>query len=168
MKNQIKFILPLVTLATLCFSSNVKASETLKPLNFHSLKPNYIAQMGHRQRGERRGRERGEFMAKLNLTTEQQQQMQSIRSKYQPQMDSIRQEIRSEREKLRQMMANNTSADNLRSQHNKIASLNQKIGDLRFQSMLEMREVLTPEQRQQWNQMMDEKKAYWQEKKPQQ
>lgn len=170
MKNQIKFILPLVTLATVSFSGNVMASETVKPLSFDTSKPTYLAQMGQRQGGERQGKERrggerGEFMGKLNLTTEQQQQMQSIRTKYQPQMDGIRQEMRTEREKLRQMMTNNSSSDNLRSQHNKIASLNQKMGDVRFQSMLEMREVLTTEQRQQWNQMMDEKKANWQEKK---
>ncbi|WP_017292478.1 Spy/CpxP family protein refolding chaperone [Geminocystis herdmanii] len=165
MKNQIKFILSFVTLATLSFSGNVMASETLKQdsLSFETSKPTYLAQMG--QRGKRKG-ERGDFMEKLNLTTEQQQKMQSIRTKYQPQMDSIRQEMRTERETLRQMMTNNNSSDSLRSQHNKIASLNQRMADLRFQSMLEMREVLTSEQRQQWNQMMEEKKANWQEKKP--
>lgn len=161
MKNQIKFILPLVTLATVSLSGNVMASETFTQdsLSFETAKPTYLAQM--RQRGKRGGErgERGEFMEKLNLTTEQRQQIQSIRTKYQPQMESIRQEMRTERETLRQMMTNNSSSDNLRSQHNKIASLNQRIGDLRFQSMLEMREVLTPAQRQQWNQMMEDKKA---------
>lgn len=161
MNNQIKFILPFVTLATVSFSGNAMASETVKPLSFDTSKPTYLAQMGQRQGGERRGGERGEFMEKLNLTTEQRQQMQSIRTKYQPQMDSLREEMRTEREKLRQMMANNNSPDNLRSQHNKITSLNQKMGDLRFQSMLEMREVLSAEQRQQWNQMMEERKAHW-------
>jgi Spy/CpxP family protein refolding chaperone len=167
MKNQIKFIFPLITLATFSLGSNVMALETLKQdsLSFETANPTYLAQMG--QRGKRKG-ERGDFMEKLNLTTQQQQEMQSIRTKYQPQMDSIREEMRTEKEKLRQMMTNNSSSDNLRSQHNKIASLNQKMGDLRFQSMLEMREVLTSEQRQQWNRMMEEKKANWQEKKPQQ
>lgn len=164
MKNQISFILPLVTLATVSFCGNVMALESVKEdsLSFETAKPTYLAQMG--QRGKRGG-ERGEFMEKLNLTTEQQQQMQSIRTRYQPQMDNIREEMRTEREKLRQMMANNDSSDNLRTQHNKIASLNQRMGDLRFQSMLEMREVLSAEQRQQWNQMMEEKKANWREKK---
>jgi periplasmic protein CpxP/Spy len=158
MKNQIKFILPLVTLVTVSFNSSAIALETVKKdsLSFNTSKTADLAQMT--QRGKRKG-ERGDFMEKLNLTTEQQQQMQSIRTKYQPQMDSIREEIHSEREKLRQMMTNNSSPDSLRSQHNKISSLNQKMGDLRFQSMLEMREVLTSEQRQQWNRMMEKKKA---------
>ncbi|MGI0480402.1 Spy/CpxP family protein refolding chaperone [Geminocystis sp. CENA526] len=166
MKNKISLLFPLVTLATVSFGSSVMALETVKDnsLTLEADKPVYLAQMGQRQK---RGGEKGDIMTKLNLTSEQQQQMQSIRTKYQPQMDSIRQEMRTEREALRQMMSNNASPDNLRSQHNKIASLNQRMGDLRFQSMLEMREVLTPEQRQQWNQMMEEKKANWQEKRPQ-
>lgn len=165
MKNKISFLFSLVTLATVSLGSSAMALETVKDnsLSLDTAKPLYLAQMG--QRGRQGGGDRRDFMEKLNLTTEQQQKMQSIRTKYQPQMDDIREEIRTEREKLRQMMTNNDSPDNLRSQHNKIASLNQRMGDLRFQSMLEMREVLTSEQRQQWNQMMEDKKANWQDKR---
>ncbi|BAQ63813.1 hypothetical protein GM3709_578 [Geminocystis sp. NIES-3709] len=163
MNNRINFLLPLVTLATISFSSNVMALETVKEdsLSFDTSNPTILAQMGQR------GKDKGDMLEKLNLSTEQQQQMQSIRTKYQPQMETLKQQMRTEKDKLRQMMTNNDSQNNLRSQHSKITSLSQQMGDLRFQSMLEMREVLTPEQRQQWNQMMEEKKASWQERRQQ-
>ena len=164
MKNKITFLLPLATLATISFSGNVMALETVQEdfLSIDTSKPTYLAQMGQPRK------DKGEKLTeKLNLTPEQQQQMQTIRTKYQPQMDTIKEQMRTEKERLRQMMTNNDSNNNLRSQHQKIASLNQQMADLRFQSMLEMREVLSPEQRQQWSQMMEEKKASWQEKRQQ-
>lgn len=40
----------------------------------------------------------------------------------------------------------------------KIVTLDQQIHNLRFESMLEMRAVLTPEQRQEWANMMADRK----------
>ncbi|RMD70652.1 MAG: hypothetical protein D6822_03850 [Cyanobacteria bacterium J149] len=56
------------------------------------------------------------------------------------------------------MMRNNQSESQLRSQHQKIVTLDQQIHNLRFESMLEMRAVLTPEQRQEWANMMADRK----------
>lgn len=165
MKNKAMFFLPVITLATISFNDSVMAYETVKPdssvVNNSELTD--MAQIPMSPRGSEKVKGyKMELMEKLNLTIEQQQKMQSIRRKYQPQMDSLRLEMRTEKEKLRQMMTNNDSSDNLRQQHQKVASLNQKMSDLRFQIMLEMREVLTPEQRQQWSNMMTEKRANWQ------
>ncbi len=96
------------------------------------------------------------LVERLNLTTEQRNQMAQIRNKYQPQFNSLREEIRNERNTLSQMMRNNQSQEQMRSQHQKIVSLDQKIHNLRFESMLEMRNVLTPEQREEWANMMGE------------
>ena len=85
--------------------------------------------------------------------------MQTIKSKYQPQIQTLREDISSEREKLAQMMVNNESTSNLRSQHQKILNLDQKMHNLRFEIMLEMREVLSAEQRQKWAESMENLKA---------
>jgi Spy/CpxP family protein refolding chaperone len=74
-------------------------------------------------------------------------------------MDNIQEQMRVEREKMSMMMRNNESQNNLRSQHQKISALQQKMNNLRFESMLETRELLTPEQRQQFSAMMGEKRG---------
>jgi Spy/CpxP family protein refolding chaperone len=99
------------------------------------------------------------FTEKLNLTSLQQAQVENIRSEYHPQIRSLRENIRSERQKLAEMMNNNESEDNLRSQHTKIINLDQQIHNLRFESMLAIREVLTEQQRQQWAELMQEHKS---------
>ena len=96
------------------------------------------------------------LVERLNLTTEQRNQMAQIRNKYQPQFNNLTEQIRNERNTLSQMMRNNQDEAKMRSQHQKIVSLDQKIHNLRFESMLEMRNVLTPEQREEWASMMGE------------
>ena len=56
------------------------------------------------------------------------------------------------------MMQGNASENDLRNKHQEIVSLRQQMGNLRFESMLEMRKVLTPEQRQQFVQLMQERR----------
>jgi Spy/CpxP family protein refolding chaperone len=98
-------------------------------------------------------------MERLNLTAEQQKQMESIRNKYQPQMTSLREQITVERDKMSTMLKNNDSQNNLRSQHQKISTMQEKMNNLRFESMLEAREILTPQQRQQFSENMDERRG---------
>ena len=111
--------------------------------------------------GDRRGDRdrRGKFMEELNLTTEQQEQIQAIREKYRPQMEERRETLRKEQEILQEMMTGNASRDAILRQHQKVASLRQELGNLRFQSMLDTREVLTEEQRQKFAQMMEERRG---------
>jgi Spy/CpxP family protein refolding chaperone len=71
----------------------------------------------------------------------------------------LREDISSERQKLADLMKTDDSTSILRSQHQKIIDLDQKMHNLRFEVMLEMREVLTMEQRQQWAESMQELKA---------
>lgn len=54
-------------------------------------------------------------------------------------------------------MHSNTSAEELRNQHEQVQELHQEMGNLRFESMLEMREVLTAEQREQFAELMQER-----------
>ena len=85
--------------------------------------------------------------------------MQEIRSKYKPQVEGLRENITGERSKLSQMMQENRSESELRRQHQKIVDIDRKIHNLRFEIMLEMREILTTEQRQKWAESMAEIQA---------
>jgi Spy/CpxP family protein refolding chaperone len=103
-----------------------------------------------------RGVEGGKLMEQLNLSDAQKQQMSAIRQKYQGQTQQLQDKIRSERQKLQDMMAGTASEAAIRSQHQQVNQLSQQMHNLRFESMLEMRQVLTPEQRRQFAQLMQQ------------
>jgi Spy/CpxP family protein refolding chaperone len=97
-------------------------------------------------------------MDKLNLTTDQQQKIRDIRSKYQGQISQQMTQLKTEKQKLRELMTGDASDDEIRSQHDQMFKTRQKLEDLNFESMLEMRAVLTTEQRVQFAQMMDQRR----------
>lgn len=97
------------------------------------------------------------LMQKLNLTTEQQQKIREIRSKYQGQISQQMTQLRTERQKLNDLMKTNASNEAIRDQHEEMVKVREKLEDLHFESMLEMRTVLTSEQRVQFADMMGNK-----------
>ncbi|MEM6503504.1 MAG: Spy/CpxP family protein refolding chaperone [Cyanobacteria bacterium P01_C01_bin.89] len=138
------------------------ANSTAGDAQIESAEPTYLAQSDPAAEDARGGRgRRGNgpgWLRELNLTEAQQTQMQAIKEKYRPQMEQQRAEGKAAKDQMRQLMSNpNTSNDQLRSQHQKLQQLRQSKGNLRFESMLEMRTVLTPEQRQQMAQRMAER-----------
>lgn len=98
------------------------------------------------------------WLEQLNLTEQQQQEIQAIRDRYQPQMQASRDQMRQNMERMSQMMGGNTSDNELRNQHNQILQARQQIGQMQFEQMLAIRNVLTPEQRQQFAQSMQERR----------
>lgn len=110
------------------------------------------AQGGSGQRGG--GQQR--WIEQLNLTPQQQQEIQAIRDRYEQDMQAKKEQMNQAMSELRQMMAGNASDRDLRNKHNEVVRLRQQMGEMRFEQMLAMRNVLTPEQRQQFNQLMEE------------
>ncbi|MBJ7899501.1 MAG: periplasmic heavy metal sensor [Cyanobacteria bacterium RI_101] len=104
---------------------------------------------GAGQRGER-------AMERLNLSAEQRQQLQSIRQKYAGQTEKLETDLRSQQGELRQLMAGSADKETIRKKHNQVTQTRQKLGDLRFEMMLDSREILTPQQRQEFAQMAEE------------
>ncbi len=94
-------------------------------------------------REERRQR----MIEELNLTDEQVQQLDAIRSDRKDAAKSNYEALKTERETLRNLVSNSASVNELRSQHQKIQDLRQSMGSERFENMLQMYEILTPEQR---------------------
>ncbi|MCT7970745.1 Spy/CpxP family protein refolding chaperone [Laspinema olomoucense] len=98
------------------------------------------------------------WLEQLNLTPEQQQEIQAIRDRYEPQMQASRDQMRQNMERMGQMMSDNTSDNDLRNQHNEILQMRQQMGQMQFEQMLAIRNVLTPEQREQFAQLMQERR----------
>ncbi|MEM9770419.1 MAG: Spy/CpxP family protein refolding chaperone [Cyanobacteria bacterium P01_D01_bin.73] len=139
------------------------ANSTAGGAQIESADSTYLAQGEQRgPEGEgrgRRGRRGGPgWLRELNLTEAQQTEMRAIKEKYRPQMEQFRTEGKAAKEQMHQLISNpNTSDDQLRSQHQKLQQLRQSKGSLKFESMLEIRKILTPEQRQQMAQRMAER-----------
>jgi Spy/CpxP family protein refolding chaperone len=96
--------------------------------------------MRHKGMGAQWGKE-------LNLTTEQQAQIKAIRDQEKTASQGLRQQMKTAREKLGTLMAGNADDGQLRQQHAQVQQLSQQLSDRRFDTMLKIRNVLTPEQR---------------------
>ena len=102
---------------------------------------------------------RGRIMEELNLSDAQKQEIQSIRESYRPQMQPLHEQLRSEQDELKNLMSSNASDSAIRSQHNEVISIRQELGTLRFESMLEVRNVLDESQRNQLREFMEENRG---------
>ena len=102
----------------------------------------------------------GMMMQKLNLTADQKTKIQAIQTKYKPQMEQKRQAVLQAMKDMHKLMSDPSATDDqLRTQHKKVQDLHQEIGTLAFESMLEVRKVLTPEQVKQLGQMRPNQKG---------
>ncbi|MEM7770642.1 MAG: Spy/CpxP family protein refolding chaperone [Cyanobacteria bacterium P01_E01_bin.6] len=109
---------------------------------------------------DRRGRfeERHEQMAEaLDLTDDQQAEIQAIREQARTENDGLRQQMEQARESMRSLFEADASADQIRQQHDQIQQLHQQLGDAMLDVRLEIRDVLTAEQRSQLAELMPER-----------
>ena len=113
----------------------------------NSLLPQASAQNTEEQR--RPNRHQAKFQ-ELNLTPEQTQQIQTIENQYEDQIAQRKQAVRQGKQELVDLMAGTASESQVREKYRQVEALKQQVADIRFDSMLAMREVLTPEQRRQF------------------
>ena len=88
-----------------------------------------------------------QWLRELNLNANQMRQIQAIRQQYQSQLNQERQALQQASQELRQLMTTNASADQIR----------QKLANTRLDSMLAIRTVLNPQQRQKLGELMGRK-----------
>jgi periplasmic protein CpxP/Spy len=98
------------------------------------------------------------MLEQLNLSDEQSQQIEEIKTQSRTNNESLYQEIEAIHEEMRSLLAEDPSVEQLREQHQKMQALHQQLGDNRFETMLQIREVLTPEQRSQMAELIIEKR----------
>lgn len=94
----------------------------------------------------------------LNLTPEQVQKVQAIRDQSKDEIAQRRQAVVQARQELQDLMASTASADQIREKHRQVETLGQQVMDLKFEQMLAIREVLTPEQRRQAASLMQKRR----------
>ena len=102
--------------------------------------------------GKGRGNREGRFenvLKELDLTTEQSEQINNIREQSRTENEALHQEMQANREQMKSLFSSDVSVEQLRQQHQQSQALRQQLGNNRFEMMLQIREVLTPEQRSQ-------------------
>jgi Spy/CpxP family protein refolding chaperone len=100
-----------------------------------------------------------DLFEQLNLSEPQKQQMTTIRQKYRGDIEQTHNRLRAARQELQQLMAGDASKDSIRAKHRQVGSLRQEIDRLRFESMLEIRDVLTPAQRRELAQLAEQRRG---------
>jgi periplasmic protein CpxP/Spy len=144
-------ILPLSVSATQANSLTNNIQESVSTMN-------QFAQ-NHAPHAKRVGRGGGmkKMLEQLNLTPEQSQQIETIETESRTKNDTLHQEKQAIHEEMRSLLGSDASVEQLREQHQKIQAIHQQLDDNRFETMLQVREVLTPEQRNQMAELMAEK-----------
>jgi CRISPR-associated protein Cas8b1/Cst1 subtype I-B len=96
----------------------------------------------------------GRILKRLNLTSEQLQKLKTIRDRQVTQIRDLAQQSRQANKELRDLLAGTESSDVIRSKHTQVLNLQQELQKQHFERMLAMREILTPQQRSQLNEIM--------------
>jgi Spy/CpxP family protein refolding chaperone len=121
----------------------------------------FIAQTSSPQRPESRPRRvnnsREGLIEQLNLTDDQKSKVAAIRQKYQEKTKTLQETIRNKEQELNSLLSNNASDRDIRSKHQQVSRNRQEISNLQFESFLEIRQVLTPAQRTEFSQLMQER-----------
>lgn len=92
---------------------------------------------------------RSEWINQLNLSNDQVQRLRRIAQQFRPQIQQRKQTLNQLRADLRAMMSGSASSSEIRDKYRQIEALQQEIRRIHFDSIMTMREVLTPEQRRQ-------------------
>ena len=91
----------------------------------------------------------------LNLSRQQKRKIKRIRQQYQAQIIQLKENLRIAQQQLAAMMAGTDSVAEIRAKHEEIARFRQQLATLHFESMLATREILTPQQRQKFAEIIE-------------
>ncbi|MEZ2321727.1 MAG: Spy/CpxP family protein refolding chaperone [Microcoleus sp.] len=110
------------------------------------------------QRPNRTGGKEGAMFEKLNLSADQKQKMQAVRDRYKDQISQRMQAVRQARQELQTMMSGTATASQIRDKNTQISGLKKQLDDVRLESTLAMRDILTPAQRTQLAELMKQRR----------
>ncbi|NJN75311.1 MAG: Spy/CpxP family protein refolding chaperone [Synechococcaceae cyanobacterium RL_1_2] len=144
----------------LSLGSLVAFAEPHTPLHHantnNNFEPVFMADRGEGEGGLRFGE--GRLIEELELTPTQQAQIETLKENHRTEMEGLREQMQPIKDEIRELMVGTADKATIRAKHQEAQSLHTKIQDARFEQMLEIREVLTPEQRQKFASIMDQKR----------
>jgi len=154
----LRLLLPLTAVA-LMFTSGVQADQRESELtvtapepkpNFFELTAQRPSELppsdGEHSEGARHSRWQ-QWLQSLDLSDQQMARIREIYQQSRGETSSLRQQLREERERMYSLLTSDVGSDQILQIHQQVQSLQQELENQRFEAMLEVREVLTPEQR---------------------
>jgi len=118
------------------------------------------SQIGQNVMGQSRpNQDEQSLVEELNLTPQQEQQLKAIQQQYKDQMAQQRQELQQAQQELSELMAGTAPQGQIRDKYREVNVLRQQKGELHLESMLAIREILTPQQRRQFARLMQQQKG---------
>lgn len=106
------------------------------------------SEIGDSQHGQKQGSNRRQkWLEELQLTEEQKTQIKDLREKHEAEMESYKSEIKSAQDEFKSSIQSNATDEVLREKFQNVQTLKSKIGTLRFEQMLQIRSLLTEEQK---------------------
>jgi periplasmic protein CpxP/Spy len=100
----------------------------------------------------------GNLVKELNLSPDQIRRLQQIRKNAKGKTQARRQALQTARQELNQLLQSNASADLVRQKRQQVQALQREIADANFENTLAIREILTPEQRIKWQQLIQQRR----------
>jgi len=97
------------------------------------------------------------WMKDINPSTEQRERIKAIHEQSRKDTEDFLQQLHKAEDQMHSLLTSNASLDKLRQQHQQIQKLHQQLDDHNFETMLAVRQVLTSEQRQQLDKLMQQR-----------
>lgn len=99
---------------------------------------------------------RDNWLRELDLSQEQIQKIRDIRNQYRNRITQQRQAVLQAQRELKALMVGNASAEQMRQKFDQVQTLRQTLNDTRMESMIAIRNVLNPEQRQKLSEVLQQ------------
>ena len=150
-----RYMIPIIATALLISPLAVNAVSFNGESNRIAESRSPVTQLAH---GRRRGGYGGvkKLLEQIDLTPEQSQKIDAIHEQFHSDNETLFQEMRTNYQEMRSLLASDASDEQLRQQHQKMQDLRQELGNNRFETMLQVREILTPQQRTQMAELMEQ------------
>ncbi|MEM7758323.1 MAG: periplasmic heavy metal sensor [Cyanobacteria bacterium P01_A01_bin.40] len=97
--------------------------------------------------GSNDGEKTNRMLEKLNLSAQQSRQVTAIRKRFKTERNTLYQQVKTHRQEMRTLLATDTSSDRLRQNYQETRSLLERLGSNRFEMIVQIRKILTTEQR---------------------
>ncbi len=101
----------------------------------------------------------GGLLKRLNLTRDQLRQVAKARRTYQPSIQAHARSVRTLQSELKRLMAGLAEPGEVRAKFQQLQAQRQQLQQLRFESSLAIRQILTPAQRQRFEAALSQRQA---------
>ncbi len=100
------------------------------------------------------------WLRDLNLNADQMQKIQAIRRQSKEQIDRQRQAVQQAQQELQSLMISDAPIAQIREKYRQVKTLREQLADTQFDSLLDVRQVLNPDQRRKFAERMQRRRDF--------